>query len=95
LGRRSSALIEDGSLRAEMDAQIDPAWLAKYGDSSWAAALAVIGYGPQPGTPGAAGDGSGRAAKAGWRSERDEQPGCRRGRWRCVSQGPRNRRWVP
>jgi len=40
------ASVEDGSLRAETEIGLDPEWLAKYGDASWAAALAVVGYGP-------------------------------------------------
>jgi N-acyl-D-aspartate/D-glutamate deacylase len=38
------AAIEDGSLRAEVDATIDPEWNAKYGDASWDAALMCFGY---------------------------------------------------
>ena len=38
------AAIEDGSLRAEIDATIDPEWNAKYGDNAWDAALMCIGY---------------------------------------------------
>ena len=49
------AAVEDGSLRAEIDAKVDaelgPEWNAKYGDASWEAALTCIGYGPLPGKP--------------------------------------------
>jgi hypothetical protein len=40
------ASVEDGSLRARVDAKVDPEWNAKYGDASWEAALMCIGYGP-------------------------------------------------
>ena len=46
------AAIEDGSLRAEIDAKVDaelgPEWNAKYGDASWNAALMQLGYPPEP-----------------------------------------------
>jgi hypothetical protein len=38
------ASVEDGSLRAKVDAKVDPEWNAKYGDSSWDAALVVSGF---------------------------------------------------
>jgi hypothetical protein len=38
------AAVEDGSLRAEMDAEMDPEWVARYGDASWDAMLVVSGY---------------------------------------------------
>jgi hypothetical protein len=38
------ASVEDGSLRAEMDAKMDPEWVARYGDASWDAMLVVSGY---------------------------------------------------
>ena len=40
------ASIEDGSLRARVDAKIDPEWNAEHGDASWEAAMFVIGMGP-------------------------------------------------
>jgi len=42
------ASVEDGSLRAECEANSDPAWEAQYGDAAWEAALVVSGYGPLP-----------------------------------------------
>ena len=42
------AAVEDGSLRAEIDATIEPEWNAKYADNSWDAALVCFGYGPLP-----------------------------------------------
>ena len=39
------ASVKDGSLRAKVDAKVDPEWNAKYGDASWEAALFCIGYG--------------------------------------------------
>jgi hypothetical protein len=45
------ASVEDGSLRAKIDAKVDPEWEAKFGDASWEAALTVIGYGPLPDEP--------------------------------------------
>jgi hypothetical protein len=42
------ASVEDGSLQAEIDAHLDPRWLAEYGDASWRAALACSGYGSPP-----------------------------------------------
>jgi hypothetical protein len=38
------AAIEDGSLRAKIDATIDPEWNAKYGDNAWETALVLFGY---------------------------------------------------
>lgn len=35
--------IEDGSLRRECEARVDPDWLATYGDAAWRAALAQMG----------------------------------------------------
>jgi len=45
------ASVEDGSLRAKIDAEVDPEWGAKYSDASWEAALVVSGYGPLPKPP--------------------------------------------
>jgi len=49
------AAIEDGSLRAEIDAKVDaelgPKWNAKYGDASWEAAMIVSGDWPASGKP--------------------------------------------
>ncbi len=45
---RLLASIEDGSLRAEIDAKMDPEWNAKYGDAAWDNALILIGYEPSP-----------------------------------------------
>jgi len=38
------AAIEDGSFRAETDAELDPKWVAQYGDAAWDAALVVSGH---------------------------------------------------
>jgi hypothetical protein len=38
------ASVKDGSLRAEMEADLDPEWVAKYGDASWDAFLVVSGF---------------------------------------------------
>ena len=39
-----NAAIEDGSFRAETDAELDPEWVAQYGDAAWDAALVVSGW---------------------------------------------------
>ena len=38
------------ALRAEIEAELDPAWVARYGEASWRAALVVFGMAdPQTG----------------------------------------------
>jgi hypothetical protein len=37
------AAVDDGSLRAEIDATIDPEWNAKYGDAAWETSLLLLG----------------------------------------------------
>ncbi|MFI5259114.1 MAG: hypothetical protein ACHQ01_05835 [Candidatus Limnocylindrales bacterium] len=41
---RLIAAIEDGSLRAHVDATTDREWNAKYGDNAWDTALMCIGH---------------------------------------------------
>ena len=47
---KSFALVHGGlavndlpATRKEIEAKLDPEWVAKYGDAAWAAALALIG----------------------------------------------------
>jgi hypothetical protein len=35
--------IEDGSLRKEIEATLDPEWVKKYGDAAWQAAMDIFG----------------------------------------------------
>jgi hypothetical protein len=37
------AAVDDGSMRAEHDAKVDPEWNAKYGDAAWETSLLLLG----------------------------------------------------
>jgi len=43
-GAEFDAAVEDGSLREEIEATIDPERNAKYGDKAWYTALVLFGY---------------------------------------------------